>query len=38
MDHTIETKLDEADYYAASTKERLSHDEVFTNVRSKLNG
>ena len=34
----IEEKLDEADRQAVSTDTRLSHDEVFSNVRSKLNG
>lgn len=34
----IEEKLDEADRQATSTNTRLSHDEVFSNVRSKLNG
>lgn len=31
---SIETKLDEADIQAASTKSRLSHDEVFSKARS----
>ena len=30
----IEMKLDEADRQAATSKERLSHDTVFGNVRS----
>ena len=34
----IEMKLDEADRFAKSTKERLTHDEVFSNIRSQLNG
>lgn len=33
----IEMKLDEADRFAKSTKERLTHDEVFSNIRSQLN-
>lgn len=32
MDHTIETKLDEADEYADSSQERLTHEEVFENI------
>ena len=28
----IETKLDEADYQAANTETRLSHNEVFSNI------
>ena len=32
----IEKKLDEADYQAANTETRLSHDEVFSKLRSKL--
>lgn len=32
----IEKKLDEADYQAANTETRLSHDEVFSNIRSKI--
>ena len=34
----IEMKLDEADRLAKSTKERLTHDEVFNNIRNQLNG
>lgn len=30
----VEIKLDEADRIAATTKERLSHDDVFKKVRS----
>ena len=30
----VEMKLDEADRIAATTKERLSHDDVFKKVRS----
>ncbi|MCP1109631.1 prevent-host-death family protein [Lachnospiraceae bacterium PF1-21] len=34
----IERKLDEADRQAAISEERLSHETVFSNVRSALNG
>ena len=30
----VEKKLDEADKIAETTEERLSHDDVFKNVRS----
>ncbi len=33
----IEEKLDEADRAAAITDKRLSHEEVFSNVRRRLN-
>lgn len=33
----IETKLDEADRSAQNTDLRLSHDELFGNVRGRLN-
>jgi len=33
----IEEKLDEADRAAAKTDKRLSHEEVFGNVRRRLN-
>lgn len=32
----IEEKLDEADLQADSTNERLTHEEVFSNIRSKI--
>lgn len=32
----IDSKLDEADKFAKSTKERLTHDEVFKNIKSNL--
>lgn len=35
---SIEMKLDEADRMAASSEERLSHDTLFKNVRSAING
>ncbi len=34
----VEEKLDEADIQAESTKERLSHQTVFENARSKVHG
>lgn len=35
--NNIEVKLDEADAQAESTSIRLTHDEVFSNIRGKLN-
>lgn len=32
----IEEKLDEGDLQATSTNERLTHEEVFSNIRSKI--
>lgn len=32
----IESKLDEADSQATSTDERLTHEEVFSSIRSKI--
>lgn len=32
----IEKKLDEADSQAASTEARLTHEEVFSGIRSKI--
>lgn len=32
----VEMKLDEADRVAETTEKRLSHDEVFQNVRSRI--
>lgn len=32
----VEMKLDEADKAAETTKERLSHKDVFQNIRSKI--
>ena len=34
----IEGKLDEADIQAANTDIRLSHDEVFGDLRKRING
>lgn len=33
---SVENRLDEADLQASSTDRRLSHDEVFSNLRSKI--
>ena len=33
MNETIEIKLDEADEQARMTENRLSHEEIFSNVR-----
>lgn len=33
MNETIEIKLDEADKQARMTENRLSHEEIFSNVR-----
>ncbi len=38
MTDTIETRLDEAEYQAANTSQRLSHDEVFSRARSVIHG
>ncbi|MBQ7643498.1 MAG: type II toxin-antitoxin system Phd/YefM family antitoxin [Spirochaetales bacterium] len=35
---SVELALDEADRYAASTTERLTHEEVFSRLRSAVNG
>ncbi len=32
----IEARLDEADFQAESSEKRLSHEEVFSNLRSKI--
>ena len=34
----VERKLDEADIQAANTDVRLSHEEVFGDLRKKING
>mgnify|MGYP000559124641 FL=1 len=34
----VEMKLDEADKIAETTEERLSHDDVFRNVRRVIHG
>lgn len=34
----LEMKLDEADYQAEATSERLSHEDVFTKLRGRVNG
>ena len=38
LTENVEIKLDEADKIAETTKERLSHDDVFRNVRSVIRG
>lgn len=34
----LEIKLDEADYQAESTAERLTHEDVFKSLRGRING
>ena len=34
----LEMKLDEADFQAEATDERLSHDDVFSKLRGLING
>ena len=34
----VELKLDEADYYAAVSDVRYSHDDVFTKLKAGING
>ena len=34
----LEMKLDEADYQAEMSSERLSHEDVFTKLRGRVNG
>ena len=34
----LEMKLDEADYQAEMTSERLSHEDVFSKLRGRVNG
>ena len=34
----LEMKLDEADYQAENTTERMSHEEVFSKLRGRVNG
>ena len=36
LTHTIESQLNEADTQAASTNTRLSHEEVFSHIRSQI--
>lgn len=38
MRRNVEQALDEADRYAETNTERMSHDEVFSKLRSRLNG
>ena len=37
IDYT-ENALDEADQYAVSTARRMTHEEVFSGIRGKLDG
>ncbi|MCM1271774.1 MAG: type II toxin-antitoxin system Phd/YefM family antitoxin, partial [Ruminococcus flavefaciens] len=37
LTENIEARLDEADTEAEKTDKRLSHDEVFANIRRRLN-
>ena len=34
----LEMKLDEADFQAESSAERLTHEDVFTKLRGRVNG
>ncbi len=34
----LDMKLDEADYQAENTTERLTHEEVFSKLRGRVNG
>ena len=34
----VETALDEADRYAAENEKRYTHEEVFINLRRRVNG
>ena len=38
MESNIENSLDEADAYAETNTERMTHNEVFDKLRSRLNG
>ncbi len=38
MNRNIEQSLDEADTYAESTTERMTHEEVFGKLRRHVNG
>lgn len=35
---TLEMKLDEADYLAEVSSERLTHEDVFSKLRGRVNG
>jgi len=37
IDDDVELKLDEADKEAKSTSKRLTHEEIFSKVRSRIN-
>ena len=36
LKYALEMKLDEADYQAESTDERLTHDDVFSKLRGRI--
>ena len=36
LTENIDKKLDDADKFAESTKERLTHDEIFENIKINL--
>ncbi len=38
MTHNVEQALDEADRYSESTSKRLTHEDVFGTLRSRING
>lgn len=38
MNRNVECALDEADVYAETTTERMSHEEVFDRLRRRVNG
>ena len=38
LTQNVEQALDEADEYAISNSERMTHDDVFGKLRSQLNG
>ena len=38
LEDTLEMKLDEADYLAEVSSERLTHEDVFSKLRGRING
>ncbi len=38
MNQNVEQALDEADAYAEETTERMTHEEVFSRLRRRING
>lgn len=38
MNRNVEQALDEADEYAETTEERMTHEEVFSKLRKRVNG